>query len=88
MIKIESPTPEQLTQQGTLNWPIWEKEASRFDWHYDSEEVCYLLAGQVTVYYGDHQQVSFGKGDMVTFPAGLDCIWQIDEEVKKHYQFR
>jgi hypothetical protein len=29
-----------------------------------------------------------GKGDFVTFPKGLSCIWDIKEPVKKHYNFR
>ncbi|MDR2582810.1 MAG: cupin domain-containing protein, partial [Fibromonadaceae bacterium] len=29
--------------------PIWECEVSEFDWHYDSEERCLLIDGEVTV---------------------------------------
>ncbi|MFP3875020.1 MAG: cupin domain-containing protein, partial [Thiohalophilus sp.] len=26
-------------------------------------------------------------GDLVTFPAGMSCTWEIREPVKKHYDF-
>jgi len=48
-IKIEKPTDKDLETKGVLTWPIWEKEISRFDWHYDSAEECYLLKGSVVV---------------------------------------
>jgi len=31
--------------------------------------------------------VTFGKGDLVTFPRGLSCTWDIRNPVKKHYNF-
>ena len=46
-IEVKRPVRENLENQGVFDWPIWEKEVSRFDWHYDSEETCFLLEGQV-----------------------------------------
>ncbi|MGM0502499.1 MAG: cupin domain-containing protein, partial [Bacillota bacterium] len=48
-IKVEEATEEKLEELGVKSWPIWEKEVSEFDWHYDQQEVCYLLTGEVTV---------------------------------------
>ncbi len=87
-ISIEKPTDEDLKARGVLSWPIWEKEISRFDWHYDSIEECYLLEGEVVVQTEDGERVSFGKGDFVTFPKGLSCHWDIKLPVKKHYNFK
>jgi len=58
---------------------------STFDWHYDEKEVCYILEGKVTVKTAD-ETVNFGPGDLVTFPAGLDCVWTVHERVRKHYR--
>ncbi len=80
------PSEERLTTLGVKSWPIWTKEASQFPWYYEEKETCYLLAGKVTVATED-QTVVFGKGDLVTFPAGLSCTWKIHEDVRKHYQF-
>ena len=87
-IEIKKPKKEDMEKEGIMSWPIWEKEVSRFDWFYDSIEECYLLEGEVVVETEDGQQVEFGKGDFVTFPQGLSCVWDIKEAVKKHYNFR
>ena len=87
-IKVEKSTHERLKELGVFSWPIWEKEASTFDWHYDDTEVCYLLKGKVVVKTKEGKKVEFGAGDLVTFPKGLSCIWEIKEPVKKHYNFK
>lgn len=86
MIRIEKPTPARLRELGVTTWPIWEKEVSTFDWHYDEPEVCLFLEGEVTVKTAEGE-VRFGKGDLVTFPQGLDCTWIVRSPVKKHYRF-
>ena len=45
-IEIKKPTNKDLETKEILSWPIWEKEISCFDWHYDSTEECYLLEGK------------------------------------------
>ena len=87
-IIVENPEEKEIEKRGILSWPIWEKEVSRFDWHYDSIEECYLLEGKVVVETEDGEKVEFGKGDFVTFPKDLSCIWDIKEPVKKHYNFK
>ena len=85
-IEVKRPAAEELKGQGVFDWPIWEKEVSRFDWSYDSDETCYLLQGQVEVTTADGQRVRFGAGDLVRFPAGLSCTWEISVPVKKHFR--
>jgi uncharacterized cupin superfamily protein len=87
-IEIAKPTKEYLESKRVSSWPIWEKEVSRFDWHYDSTEECYLLEGEVVVETEDGKRVEFGEGDFVTFPKGLSCIWDIKQPVKKHYNLK
>lgn len=77
----------ELDELGVLSWPIWQKEVSEFAWHYDDSETCFFLEGQVTVTPNGGDPVSMGKGDLVTFPAGMSCTWRIDQAVKKHYSF-
>jgi len=85
-IKIEKPTEKQLSDLGVQSWPIWTKEPSTFDWHYDEQEMCYFLEGDVTV-KTPNEAIRLGKGDLVTFPQGLSCTWMISRAVKKHYRF-
>lgn len=87
-IKVEKITKDKLEKNGVFSWPIWEKETSRFDWHYSETEMCYILEGKVTVKTKDGKSVSFGAGDFVIFPKGLDCVWDIKEPVRKHYNFK
>ena len=87
-IKVEKLTDEQIEKRGIKSWSIWEKAISRFDWYYDDMEECLLLEGKVIVETADGEKVEFKKGDFVTFPKGLSCIWDIKEAVKKHYNFK
>lgn len=84
---VHNPEKSELEQQGVFNWPIWEKEPSAFPWSYDDKETCYLLEGGVTVTPDGGEPVSFGAGDLVTFPAGMSCHWDIKAAVRKHYNF-
>lgn len=84
---INNPTQEQLQQLGVLSWPIWEKEASSFPWTYDMKEICYILEGEVVVTPQNGEPVSIKAGDLVTFPNGMSCHWNISKDIRKHYQF-
>jgi len=86
-IIIEKLEEHEIEAKGIRSWPIWEKEVSRFDWYYDQIEECLLLEGKVVV-ETEEEKLEFGKGDFVTFPRGLSCIWDIKEDVRKHYNFR
>ena len=86
-IKVKKLSQDELKKMGVSGWPVWTKEVSRFDWHYDGIEECYLLEGEVIV-EAEGKTVKFGKGDFVTFPKGLSCTWDIKKPVKKHYNFR
>jgi uncharacterized cupin superfamily protein len=87
-IKIErNPGQDRIEKMGVSDWPIWTKEVSEFPWTYDEQETCYFLEGDVVVTPDGGEPVKMGKGDLVTFPAGMSCSWKIDKDVKKHYQF-
>ena len=88
-ITIEhDPSPAKLDVMAVDRWAIWEKEISTFDWSYDQTEVCYILEGEAVVTPKDGEAVTIKEGDLVTFPAGLQCVWQITEAVRKHYTFK
>jgi uncharacterized cupin superfamily protein len=87
-IKIErNPDEGRLEELGVRSWPIWTKEVSEFPWSYDAEEVCYFLEGDVIVSPTNGEPVQVGKGDLVTFPRGMSCTWDVRQPVKKHYTF-
>ncbi len=87
-IELErNPAREKLEEMGVFSWPVWEKEVSRFPWTYDTDEICYILEGEVTVTPDGGEQVTIRAGDLVRFPAGMSCTWDITKPIRKHYDF-
>ena len=87
-IRIQhAPEQSSLKAMGVFSWPIWEKEASTFPWTYDASETCYFLEGDVVVTPKDGEPMQMGAGDLVTFPSGMRCTWEIRKAVLKHYRF-
>ncbi len=85
-VVVRKPEEGELERLGVLGWPTWDCEPQTFPWHYERKEVCYILEGKVTV-EAEGTSVTFGPGDVVVFPAGLDCVWKIEEAVRKHYTY-
>jgi uncharacterized cupin superfamily protein len=66
----------------------WGCEQSKFPWTYSAKETCYLLQGKVKVYpEGEEGFVEIAAGDLVVFPKGMSCTWDVAEAVDKHYKF-
>ena len=87
-IRVErDPSENRLEELGVKEWPIWTKEISEFPWSYDEPETCYFLEGDVVVTPDEGEPVEIGKGDLVTFPAGMSCTWNVRQPVRKHYIF-
>jgi uncharacterized protein len=84
-IKVEKPTRQDIA--ALRNCPTWSKEPSVFEWQYDATEICYLQEGDMRVVTENGQTVEFAAGDMVTFPAGVKCTWDVRKTVHKHYRF-
>ena len=85
-IEIYKPDDSELKAKNINSWPVWTCKPSTFDWFYDEKETCLILEGEVSV-KTDTETVSFKTGDMVTFPKGLSCTWEVKQAVKKHYNF-
>jgi len=81
--------PAETEAAECKSWPIWTCDPSQFDWDYTQTETCLVLQGSVTVTDrpDSGQSVTFGPGDLVVFPVGLQCVWKITEAVRKHYNF-
>ena len=86
-VRVSKATPAEIERLGARSWPIWTKEVSTFPWHYDEDETCVILEGQVRVEPVGGTAVEFGAGDLVVFPKGMDCVWTITKPVRKHYRF-
>jgi len=86
IIVEHSPSQEKLETLNVTNWPTWQKEVSVFDWVFPEQEIAYILEGECIVTPQDGLPVSFGKGDLVTFPAGLSVSWEVKKPLHKHYK--
>lgn len=87
-IQIDSNlSAERLAALGVEGWATWSAGTSRFPWTYDDSETCYILEGKVTVTPDNGTAVAIKAGDLVTFPAGLSCTWDITAPIRKHYRF-
>jgi uncharacterized cupin superfamily protein len=87
-IKIENePAEERLEELGVRGWPTWGSKVAKFPWTYDEAETCYILEGDVIVTPDGGEPVRVGKGQLVTFPAGMSCTWDVRVPIRKHYRF-
>lgn len=85
---VRNPAEGRLSELKVRSWPKWGCPPSKFPWTYTATETCYLLEGRVKVYpdgYNDY--VEIGPGDLVVFPKGMKCTWDVSEAVDKHYNF-
>jgi uncharacterized cupin superfamily protein len=87
IVVVHGPERQELRILGVFDWPVWRKDVSAFPWTYGERETCYFLEGEVTVFPSEGDPVTVGKGDLVTFPMGLTCTWQVTRPVRKHYRF-
>ena len=84
-IIVKKPTEKETAD--FQNCPVWECRPSVFNWYYDNCETSLVIEGEATVEY-DGGSVSFGAGDLVIFPKGLTCIWNVKQTIIKHYMLK
>lgn len=61
---------------------IWECTPGKFSWSYGWDETIYLLEGRVTLWHNGVGTEVRG-GDLITFHAGSEVIWDVHEKVRK-----
>lgn len=81
----QNPSQSRLESLGVSKWPTWQKEVSVFPWVFHEQEIAYILEGECVITPQDGAPVTFGKGDLVTFPAGVKASWEVKKALKKHY---
>ncbi|KAF0892969.1 hypothetical protein E2562_021275 [Oryza meyeriana var. granulata] len=88
-ITVEKNPPEaRLLQLGIKSWPKWGCPPGKFPLKFDARLTCFLLKGRVKASVkGSGKCVEFGAGDLVVFPKGLSCTWDVAVGIDKHYNF-
>ena len=86
-VLITSPCSASIIiKYGIKSWPIWECEPSKFKWNYDEKEICLIIEGQATISTPKGETYVIKAGDLVEFPGGLECEWEVTKSIKKHYR--
>ncbi len=86
IIVEKNPDQTRLASLGVSKWPTWQKEVSVFPWTFPEQEIAYILEGECVITPTGGTAVTFGKGDLVTFPAGMTASWEVKQPLHKHYQ--
>ncbi len=79
-------TPIKLDVLFVDDWPVWSRDNGEFDWTYEQKETCYIIEGKAIVTPENADPITIETGDMVFFPQGLKCHWQILESIEKNYR--
>ncbi len=85
-VEIDRISEDVIRERRIREWPVWEKEVSRFDWEYEGDEECLVLEGLVEVETASGT-FTIREGDFVTFRKGLKCTWDVRKPIRKHYNF-
>ena len=86
-IHIKSPcNASVIIQYGIKNWPIWQCEPSTFRWNYNEKEICFIIEGEANIKTEEGESFFIQSGDLIEFPEGLSCEWQIIKSIKKHFR--
>ena len=78
-----NPTQTRLDTLNVSKWPTWKKEISTFPWTFPEQEIAYIIDGECIVTTCCGTTASFGKGDIVTFPAGINITWEVKQPLHK-----
>ena len=79
------PDAERLASLGVDHWPEWESGVSQFPWEYIEGETSYILEGRAIVTPEGGKPVEISKGNLVTFPPELMCMWNVVEPLRKRF---
>ncbi|KAK4778234.1 hypothetical protein SAY87_018421 [Trapa incisa] len=92
-VRIESRPPQStLDELKVSSWPTHTSGPIEIPWSFKSAETMYLVEGKVKVRVVESQQANeeegwfeIGGGDLVVFPKGMKIMWNVVEDLKKHY---
>jgi uncharacterized cupin superfamily protein len=83
-IEVDQLDLDDLKELGVKSWPVMEYDEEKFEVFYDKTEQCYIVAGEATI-VSEFESITVKPGDFITFPAGIECVWDVDSAITKHY---
>lgn len=85
-IDIDRLDTEEIDDLGIEEWPVMEYDEEKLEWYSDKTEYCFIISGEATI-ISEFESITVRPGDFVTLPAGLECIWDVDTKIRKHYTY-
>ena len=64
--------------------PIWECEPCKFQHNFNDKEICLIIVGQVKIITKNGEVYFIKAGDLVEFPAEINCESEVTKSIKKH----
>ena len=83
-IEVDQLDLEDIKELGVKSWPTMEYDEEKFEVFYDKTEQCYIVSGEATI-VSEFESITVKPGDFLTFPAGLECVWDVDSRIKKYF---
>lgn len=66
---------------------VWDCTAGSFQWHFECDEIIYVLDGDVEVEH-EGQRQRFERGSLVFFPVGARTRWHVARRIRKLFIHR
>ena len=83
-ISVDNYSEEGLEEEGVCEWTVRKWDDEKLDWYYEETELCYIVEGEAVI-ATEFEPVTVRAGDFVTFPKGLECVWDVESELIMHY---
>jgi len=80
-VLVRKATEQEIAEYQKLN--ARSIPEGTFEWFFDEKTFCYLEQGEAKV-DEDGVKTVIAAGDMVTFPQGLHCAWEVLSPVKAY----
>jgi len=71
------------SQDGGMTVIAWSCTRGRFRWHYQFDEMCHILAGEVFITDESGGTRRLCPGDTVFFPSGSTVDWRVTADIRK-----
>ena len=89
--RIIAGNPRQMMQNGFTNQRenfscgIWSSTSGKWHVHYQEDEFCYLITGEVILTDATGHSETLHGGDAFVIPAGFEGTWETVEDAQKFY---
>ena len=81
----QNPSPMKLEVLGIDDWPVTRDAIGTSERNYPQSETSYILEGSGEIRVPNNETISITAGDLITVMPETRCVWNITEEIERHY---